>query len=131
MQEYHVYIMTSRNRTLYIGVTNDISRRVFEHKQELTGGFTKKYKVSSLVFFETTSDVEVAIAREKPLKSWRRSKNVGSIESTNPGWNALSLAGMGEVQRKRPLAEFILSVVEGLGVTYRKVPLMQSPLRAT
>ena len=95
MQQYCVYIMTSRNRTLYIGVTRDLTRRVFEHKQQLTTGFTKKYKVSSLVFFETTSDVEVAIAREKQLKGWRRSKKVALIESTNPGWNDLSLGWYG------------------------------------
>ncbi len=95
MQQYYVYIMTSRNRTLYIGVTRDLTRRVFEHKQQLTTGFTKKYKVSSLVFFETTSDVEVAIAREKQLKGWRRSKKVALIESTNPGWNDLSLGWYG------------------------------------
>ena len=95
MQQYYVYIMTSRNRTLYIGVTRDLTRRVFEHKQQLTTGFTKKYKVSSLVFFETTSDVEVAIAREKQLKGWRRSKKVALIESENPGWNDLSLGWYG------------------------------------
>ena len=95
MVHYYVYVMTSRNRTLYIGVTSDLTRRVFEHKQQLTTGFTKKYKVSSLVFFETTSDVEVAIAREKQLKGWRRSKKVALIESTNPGWNDLSLGWYG------------------------------------
>lgn len=92
MRQFYVYIMTSRNRTLYIGVTNDLTRRVFEHKQGLPNGFTEKYNVSSLVFYEETSDVEAAIAREKQLKSWRRSKKIDSIESTNPGWNDLSLA---------------------------------------
>ena len=91
MKQYYVYIMTSRNRTLYIGVTNDLTRRVFEHKEKLTGGFTKKYSVTSLVFYETTSDVGEAIAREKQLKGWRRSKKIDLIESTNPGWNDLSL----------------------------------------
>ena len=95
MQEYYVYIMTSRNRTLYIGVTNDISRRVYEHKEKLVDGFTKKYKVSSLVFFETTSDVEVGITREKQLKGWRRSEKIALIESTNPERNDLSLAWYG------------------------------------
>ena len=62
MQQYYVYIMTSRNRTLYTGVTSDLLRRVYAHKQKLTVGFTKKYNVSSLVFYETTDDVEAAIA---------------------------------------------------------------------
>ena len=93
--EYYVYIMTSRNRTLYIGVTNAISRRAFEHKEKRIDGFTKKYKVSSLVFYETTSNVEVAIAREKQLKGWRRNKKVALIEETNPGWNDLSLEWYG------------------------------------
>ena len=95
MQQYYVYIMTSRNRTLYIGVTNDLTRRVYEHKEKLTEGFTKKYRVSSLVFFETTADVEAAIAREKQLKGWRRNKKIALIESTNPGWNDLSLGWYG------------------------------------
>jgi len=95
MKQYYVYIMTSRNRTLYIGVTNDLTRRIFEHKQAPTGGFTKKYRVSSLVFYETTSDVGEAIAREKQLKGWRRSKKIDLIESTNPSWNDLSLGWYG------------------------------------
>ena len=95
MQEYYVYIMTSRNRTLYIGVTKDLTRRVYEHKQQLTVAFTKKYNVSSLLFYETTSDVEAAIAREKQLKGWRRSKKIALIEATNPEWNDLSLGWYG------------------------------------
>ena len=95
MQEYYVYIITSRNRTLYIGVTGDLPRRVFEHKEKLTGGFTEKYNVSSLVFYEATSDVGEAIAREKQLKGWRRSKKIALVESTNPGWNDLSLGWYG------------------------------------
>ena len=94
-QAYYVYIMTSRNRTLYIGVTNDLTRRVYEHKQKLTAAFTRKYNVSSLAFYETTSDIEAAIAREKQIKGWRRSKKIALIESTNPGWNDLSLGWYG------------------------------------
>ena len=83
--------MSSRNRTLYIGVTNNLMRRAYEHKHKLADGFTKKYNISSVVFYETTSDVEAAIAREKQLKGWRRSKKIALIESANPGWNDLSL----------------------------------------
>ena len=90
MRQYYVYIMTSRNRTLYIGVTNDLSRRVYEHKLKLVDSFTKKYSIASLIFYETTSDIGAAIAREKQLKGWRRSKKIALIESTNPGWKDLS-----------------------------------------
>ena len=83
--------MSSRTRTLYIGVTNNLMRRAYEHKHKLADGFTKKYNISSVVFYETTSDVEAAIAREKQLKGWRRSKKIALIESANPGWNDLSL----------------------------------------
>ena len=91
MQQYYVYIMTSRNRTLYTGVTSDLLSRVYAHKQKLADGFTKKYNVSSLVFYETTNGVESAIAREKQIKNWRRSKKIALIESVNPDWKDLSL----------------------------------------
>ena len=92
MRQYYVYIMSSRNRTLYVGVTNNLLRRAYEHQHKLADGFTKKYNVSSVVFYDTTNDVEAAIAREKQLKGWRRSKKIALIELVNPGWNALSLA---------------------------------------
>ncbi len=90
MNQYYVYIMTNGVRTLYIGVTNDLMRRVFEHKEKLLEGFTKKYNVTMLVYYETTSDVYAAIAREKQLKSWRRSKKIALIESSNPQWKDFS-----------------------------------------
>ena len=68
MREYYVYIMTNGARTLYIGVTNDLMRRVYEHKQKLTDGFAKKYNITMLIYYETTDDVRSAIAREKQLK---------------------------------------------------------------
>lgn len=87
---YYVYILASkRNGTLYIGVTNDLVRRVYEHKNELTEGFTKKYSVKDLVYFEQTSDVKEAIQREKRLKTWKRSWKIKLIEETNPNWNDL------------------------------------------
>ena len=95
MNQYYVYIMTNGVRTLYIGVTNDLVRRVFEHKEKVVEGFTKKYNISFLVYYETTSDIQAAIAREKQLKSWRRSKKIALIESLNPQWKDLSLGWYG------------------------------------
>jgi putative endonuclease len=90
MRTYYVYIMASSTCTLYVGVTNDLERRVFEHKQGLVPGFTRQYGVKRLVHYEDTNDVSVAIAREKQIKAWRRSKKVDLIESRNPGWRDLS-----------------------------------------
>ena len=91
MNEYYVYIMTNGVRTLYNGVTNDLMRRVFEHKDKLLEGFTKKYNITMPVYYEVTADVHSAIAREKQLKSWRRSKKIALIESSNPQWKDFSL----------------------------------------
>lgn len=87
---YFVYIMTNKSQTLYIGVTNNLERRVFEHKNHLIKGFTRKYKINKLVYFEETSDVTVAVAREKQIKGWKREKKIALIESMNPGWKDLS-----------------------------------------
>lgn len=95
MREYYVYIMTNGMtngaRTLYIGVTNDLMRRVYEHKQKLTDGFAKKYNITMLIYYETTDDVRSAIAREKQLEGWRRSRKMDLISSFNPQWKDLSL----------------------------------------
>lgn len=90
MNQYYVYILTNRSRTLYTGVTNDLTRRVYEHKQKLLPGFTEKYNISRLVYFEETSDVRDAIAREKQIKGWTRAKKIALIESINPEWKDLS-----------------------------------------
>ena len=90
MPQYYVYIMASHRGTLYTGVTNNLERRVYEHRNKITGGFTAKYNVSKLVYYETTEDVTSAIAREKQIKAWRRSKRVALIESTNPYWTDIS-----------------------------------------
>ncbi len=90
MRSYFVYILTSkRNKTLYVGVTNDIIRRVFEHKQKKIDGFTKKYNVNKLVYFEETDDIYAAIYREKQLKWWKRKWKLDLIETMNPDWNDL------------------------------------------
>jgi putative endonuclease len=90
MPDYYVYIVTNRSHTLYTGVTNDLPRRVYEHKQKLVEGFTQKYNISQLVYYETTSEVRSAIAREKQIKGWLRSKKIALIESMNPKWEDLS-----------------------------------------
>jgi putative endonuclease len=90
MRRYFVYILSSVSRTLYIGVTNDIERRVREHKQGLIPGFTAKYRINRLVYVEETTDVRDAIAREKQIKAWRRAKKIELIESVNPDWKDLS-----------------------------------------
>jgi putative endonuclease len=90
MKSYFIYIMANKSRTLYTGVTNDLMRRVHEHKQKLIPGFTRKYRIASLVHFEETSDIQSAIAREKQIKGWLRGKKVALIESFNPRWDDLS-----------------------------------------
>jgi putative endonuclease len=90
-KQYYVYILASRSRVLYVGVTNDLRRRVEQHKQKVVEGFTQKYNVTSLVYYEVTNDVHAALAREKQLKGWRRSKKTDLIESVNPTWKDLNL----------------------------------------
>jgi putative endonuclease len=87
---YYVYIMTNRSMTLYTGVTNNLERRVYEHKHKLLDGFTKKYNIARLVYYEATDDVQWAIAREKQIKGWLRRKKVALIESVNPEWRDLA-----------------------------------------
>jgi putative endonuclease len=87
---YYVYILASKKHgTLYIGVTNDIVRRVYEHKAKAVPGFTTRYGVDKLVWFETCDDAETAIAREKELKKWRRDWKTRLIEEQNPNWDDL------------------------------------------
>lgn len=90
MKQYYIYIMTNRSRTLYIGMTNDLERRVSQHKAKLIPGFTSKYNITQLVYYEATNDVHEAIAREKQLKGWLRSKKIALIESVNADWKDLS-----------------------------------------
>jgi putative endonuclease len=85
-----VYILASHSGTLYIGVTNNLERRVFEHKQHVVPGFTRQYGVDRLVYFERFVDIHDAIAREKQLKGWRRAKKIALFEQVNPSWVDLS-----------------------------------------
>jgi Predicted endonuclease containing a URI domain len=88
---YYVYLITNwNNRVTYIGVTNDLNRRIYEHKNKLIEGFSKKYNLTKLVYFEETSDINAAIAREKEIKKWRREKKDNLVNQTNPSWVDLS-----------------------------------------
>jgi putative endonuclease len=90
VRHYYVYLMTNRSRTLYVGMTNDLQRRVWQHKQKLIEGFTKRYNITRLVYYEETTDVKAAIAREKQIKGWLRKKKIALIESSNSEWKDLS-----------------------------------------
>lgn len=91
MRTYYVYILASqRNGTLYIGVTNNLLRRVFEHKNKFNRGFTNEYNVNKLVYFEETNDIREGIRREKQLKKWNRDWKLRLIEEANPNWNDLA-----------------------------------------
>ena len=90
-KSYYVYILASkRNGTLYIGVTNDLKRRVREHKNGLVKGFSKKYRVNNLVYYEETPDVISALTREKQMKKWKRNWKLKAIERDDPNWKDLS-----------------------------------------
>ena len=90
MSQYYVYILASKTYgTLYIGVTNDLIKRVHQHKSEVIAGFTKKYGVHKLVYYETHSDVNAAITREEQMKKWNRQWKINLIEEMNPEWKDL------------------------------------------
>ncbi|WP_420127805.1 GIY-YIG nuclease family protein [Longimicrobium sp.] len=87
---YYVYILASVRRTLYVGMTNDLRRRVYQHKTGAVTGFTSRYRVNRLVYFELADSAEAAIVREKQLKGWLRQRKLALIESMNPEWEDLS-----------------------------------------
>ena len=89
-KRYYVYIMASRSLNLYTGVTNDIYNRALDHKESLIDGFTKRYKINRLVYYETFEHVGNAIQREKQIKSWTRAKRITLIRSQNPEWSDLA-----------------------------------------
>ena len=89
-KQYFVYIMTNHARTLYVGVTSDLERRVYQHKEKLLHGFTERYNIDCLVYFEETEDAKSAIEREKQIKGWKREKKVSLVEKANPHWEDLS-----------------------------------------
>jgi len=90
MEQYFVYILTNkRNNVLYVGITNNLIRRVYEHKNKLISGFTSKYNVNKLVYYESFQSIFDAIKREKEIKGWKREKKVALINSFNPEWKDL------------------------------------------
>ena len=91
IKNYYVYLLTNwNNKVIYIGVTNNLERRIYEHKNKLIKGFTQKYNISKLVHFEETQDIYTAITREKEIKKWRREKKNKLITQANPNWQDLS-----------------------------------------
>ena len=86
MREYYVYIMSNHSRTLYTGMSSDLEQRVLQHKLKTFDGFTKRYNINRLVWYEVFSDVNQAIEAEKTIKGWRRSKKLETIEENNPHW---------------------------------------------
>jgi putative endonuclease len=90
MNQYYVYILTNRSKTLYTGVTNNLKRRIYEHKNKIIKGFTAKYNIDKLVYYEVYNDITQAIQREKQIKGWVRKKKIELIESVNPDWKDLS-----------------------------------------
>ena len=88
---YYVYLLTNwNNKVMYVGITNDLERRVYEHKEKVVKGFTEKYNVNKLVYYEQTSDITAALNREKEIKKWRREKKNILVVNTNPLWRDLS-----------------------------------------
>jgi len=90
MKTYYVYILASHSRALYVGITSDLVRRMYQHKHRHFPGFTARYNIDRLVYFEDTFDVSAAIERESAIKRWSRKKKLALIETVNPGWHDLS-----------------------------------------
>jgi len=96
MKQYYVYIMTNNSRTLYTGVTHDLVRRVYEHRNKLIKGFTQKYNITALAYYEIISDVWAAMQSQKQIKGWLRKKKIALIEEANPKWQDLSKGWYGK-----------------------------------
>ncbi|MBN1227739.1 MAG: GIY-YIG nuclease family protein [Deltaproteobacteria bacterium] len=118
MHQYFVYIMANRrNGTLYTGVTNDLRKRVLQHKHGTFDGFTRRYQVHRLVYFERHGDIRVAIRREKRIKRWRRAWKLTLIESKNPKWDDLFALAYPESESITPTGTNTLDPGSGAGVT--------------
>jgi putative endonuclease len=103
VKSYYIYIMASRSRTLYTGVTNSLERRIAEHRRKLIPGFTGRYRIERLVYYEVFGDVRAAIRREKQIKGWLRQKKIALINSMNPTWIDLSESWYGSADPSRSL----------------------------
>lgn len=113
MKQYYVYIMAKeRNSTFYTGVTNDLVRRVYEHKNNLADGFTKKYGIKTLVYYEIHQDINAAIHHEKLIKKWKREYKIDAIEKMNPDWRDLYFDICGNTQET--VTPHLLRGLEGL-----------------
>jgi putative endonuclease len=99
--------MTNKSKTLYTGVTNDIQRRAFEHKNKLIKEFTKRYNITKLVYCESVENIQDAIIREKQIKGWLRTKKVALVEADNPGWKDLSKEWFGLTTRPDGKSEIL------------------------
>ena len=101
MRQFFVYVMASQSRRLYVGVTSDLRRRVWQHREGAFSAFTSEYRVTRLVYFESTADIRSAVAREKEIKAWPRARKIRLVEADNAGWRDLS-EGWFERQATRP-----------------------------
>jgi putative endonuclease len=99
---YFVYILASRSGVLYVGSTCDLARRTYQHRDGLIPGFTKKYRVDRLVWYDTTPNSRAMVEMEREIKSWRREKKISLIEGTNPGWQDLALDWLPRDNRQGP-----------------------------
>jgi len=104
-KQHFVYIMSSKAKVLYVGMTNNLARRIYEHKNKINIGFTARYNVNSLVYFEETEDEIAAKKREKQIKGWLRQKKIKLIETTNPNWDDLSTPWMDSILGKPEIVE--------------------------
>ena len=102
MRNYYVYILTNKSGTLYVGMTNNLERRVYQHRNQLIAGFTRRYDMTRLVYYETANDARTAIEREKQIKGWLRRKKIELIQDMNPHWLALAESWYTEGQTLRP-----------------------------
>lgn len=103
-RSYFVYIVANRSHNLYTGVTNNLKRRVLEHREGLLPGFTKRYRIHRLVHYEPFGDIRAAIAREKQIKGWDREKRIALIEANNPTWEDLAESLFGTLKKQIPRA---------------------------
>jgi len=100
-RQYYVYMLASKTRRLYVGMTNDLERRLQEHRTKAVDGFTSRYNINRLVWYEATTSAIDAVAREREIKGWRREKKVKLIESENPGWVDLAKDWWSETEGSR------------------------------